>query len=54
MKGIETGEALMGTRGGATNGKGAICSSALVSKGVRRKASCFFFEHDCVAADLTQ
>ena len=54
LRGIETGESLIGTRGaGAANGKGPIRSSALVSKGVRRKASCFFFMHDCVAADLT-
>ena len=34
LRGIETGEALIGTRrAGAANGKGPIRSSALVSKG---------------------
>ena len=55
LRGIETGESLICTRrAGAANGKGPIRSSALVSKGVRRRASCCFFMHDCVAADLTQ
>ena len=55
MTGIETGESLIGTRGaGAANGKGPIRSSALVSKGVRRRASCGLLMHDSVAADLTQ